>query len=201
MVRECYGKPDAVHVDGPCRQTLVLRAAASRVYYPPERFETRYGTNDATPDPAAVGRAFAVERGWRSTIGRSAAENALGLCNQIPVRAIVAADGCPGRLRIYGGATLLEPAPAWIFAYGENARLLIQGTRRWARDGAFSFPPATEWALEVRTVEEVARDIARSARPAFVEALRADVDRLPSPFADLAARILDLAAAPPAPAP
>ena len=82
-----------------------------------------------------------------------------------------------------------------------RARLLIQGTRRWARDGAFSFPPATEWALEVRTVEEVARDIARRARPAFVEGLRADVDRLPSPFADLAARILDLAAAPPAPAP
>lgn len=179
-----------------------LRAAASRVYYPPERRESRFfGTLDATPDAAAVGRAFAAERGWQSTIGQSAAENAIGLSTQVPARALVAADGCPGRLRIYGGATLIEPAPSWIFAFGEVARLLIQGTRHWERDGAFSFPPSTDWDEDGMTVEEVARDIARRARPAFAKGLRADVDRLPPPYADLAAAILDLTAAPPAPAP
>lgn len=168
----------------------VLRLAAGRVYYLPEQRQSPRGTYCVKPSGESVGQAYARERGWRTAVGRSTAENAVGLSTQVPARSIIAADGCAQRILIYEEKTIIEPAPSWIFRFGEASKLLIQGTRRWEVDGGFCFPPETDWDEAGMTIAEVALSIARRSRAAFSDSLRRDVPDLPEPYATLAKAIL-----------
>lgn len=167
-----------------------LRVAANRVYYWPEARSTRFGVRVSMPRPAEVARVFAEERGWRTAVGQSVAENELGLSTQVPARHVVAMDGCDGRLALNGFRIIAEPAPAWVFDQGEAGRLLVQGTRRWAYGDRFRFPPAADWEGEGMGVEDVAAMVASRARPWFLEGLARDAGALPSPYRGLAEAIL-----------
>lgn len=168
----------------------VLRVAANRVYYLSEQRQSPRGAYWVQPNADAVGRVFARERGWALAVGQSVAENAIGLSTQVPARSVIAADGCQRTLSIYGGQTIINPAPAWLFEFGEAAQLLIQGTRCWERDGTFSFPRETDWDEHGMTIDDVAQMIALRSRPTFRESLEQDVPRLPEPYAALAKAIL-----------
>lgn len=167
-----------------------LLAAAPGVLYRPARRRSRFGGWIQTPTPQDVAKAHAFRRGWRLAPGQSWAENALGLSTQVPGRLLLAADGCTGTSFLYRGRILLEPAPDWVFGFGEAASLLIQGTRRRQRDRGFLWPCATDWDEKGMSTGQVAAGIACRATPAFRAGLLADLPRMPAPYRMLARAVI-----------
>lgn len=122
------------------------------------------------PRPTEVADAVARRMGWRQTVARATAANAVGLSAQVPAVVTRAVDRPWLAERVYAwpaGRCLFEPAPGWLFDLTlPSGRYLAQALRWTARDGAPTADPAVlADALALRAEsgfhDDVARDAAR----------------------------------------
>jgi hypothetical protein len=117
--------------------------------------EGRFGVRP--PEPAAVVRAIAAQRGEKVVPHGAAAANELGLTTQVPVREVYLTSGPTRKLKLGNQIVELRHAPAWQLALpGRKAGTVIRALAWLGRERAGSAIEAVRGQLSASERNAVA---------------------------------------------